>query len=206
VRDLDTDVLNALANDEIHIAVLGEFDFASGVERLWAGPEGYALDWDGETWTSLADLGQIDKISEAQGLADSRTRVSLRVNSDAVSEIGSDDNRGRPATLTLLLLDPDGVAIGPVHFRKTMGGLSVQAEATKDEGGETIVNEVISLELLDETANLGRNHFVRMTYEAGRRIDPDDHGLEWVSDPTVGNLGPVRDGRYYVDREGTFVQ
>lgn len=195
MRDLDIAVLNALDDSEIHIAVLGEFDFTSGVERLWAGPEGHALDYDGVLWTSLADLGQIQKISEAEDLADSRTTVSLRVDSDTVADIGVDDSRGRAAKLILLLLAADGTPIGPVEFRKTMGQVTVQATAQTDDDGNTIVSETLNLDLLDETATLNRKHFVRMTYEAGLRIDSEDHGLEFVSDPTLGDLGSLRDNR-----------
>lgn len=195
MRNLDTAVLNALDDNEIHLAVLGEFDFASGIERLWAGPEGHQLDYDGELWTSLADLGQIEKISEASDLADARTTVRLRVNSDTVSEIGVDDSRGRPAKLILLLLGADGSVIGPVEFRKTMGQVTVGASAQTDEDGNTVVSETLNLDLLDETSTLRRSHSVRMTYEDGLRIDPQDHGLEFVADPTLGDLGAVRDGR-----------
>jgi hypothetical protein len=202
MRDLDTGVLTALVQDEIRIAVLAEFDFESGIERLWAGPEGYALEYDSEVWTSLADLGQIDKISEAQGLADARTTVTLRLNSEAIDEIGTDDSRGRDAKLILLLLDPDCDPIGPVEFRKTMGGIGVQAAARDDDDGSRIIDEVLSLELLDETATLNRAHFVRMTYQAGLQIDATDHGLEYVADPTIGDLGPVHDGRTFFDQRG----
>lgn len=201
MRDLDASVLTALSQDEIHMAVLAEFDFASGIERLWAGPEGHALSYDSHVWSSLADLGQIDKISEAQGLADARTTVSLRVNSETVAEIGTDDSRGRAAKLILLLLNSDGGTIGPVEFRKTMGGIKIRAAAQTDEDGNTLVDEVISLDLLDETASLGRSHFVRMTYEAGLRIDSTDHGLEFVSDPTIGDTGNVRDSRGLNNRQ-----
>lgn len=193
--DLDADVLAELDKDDIHFTVLGEFDFESGVERLWAGPEGHALSWNSQTWTSLADLGQIDRIAEAQDLADARTTVTLRVNSETVSEIGTDDSRGRDAKIILLILDDEGVPIGPVEFRKTMGAIQVQASARKDAEGAVIVDEALSLDLLDETAILNRSHFVRMTHEAALRIDSNDYGLEFVSDPTIADTGPLQDRR-----------
>ena len=202
MRDLDSAVLDALSQDEIHLAVLAEFDFISGVERLWAGPEGHQLSYGGHLWTSLADLGQIDRISEAQGLTDARTTVTLRVNSETVDEIGSDDSRGRPATLKLLLLQDTGEPIGAIDFRKTMGKIGISASAQKNpDSRETIVSELLSMDLLDETADLGRSHYVRMTYEAGLRVDATDHGLEFVSDPTISDLGNVRDGRGLRNRQ-----
>lgn len=190
MRDLDLNVLNELDSaDQLNFAILGEFDFLSGVQNLWAGPEGHQLIWDARTWTSLGDIGPIDKIAEGQGLADSRTVVSLNVNSDQVDVIDVEDSRGRRATITILLLSDQGTPIGPVNFRTTMGGVDIEPSANVDEHGRKIVSERLALELLNETATLGNSHFVRMTYEAGLRIDPNDHGLEHVSDPEIGNIG-----------------
>lgn len=204
MRDLDSDVITELGEDSLQIAVLCELDFVSGKEYLWAGPEGIAIEWDGNTYTSLADLGEIDRISEAQGMADARSVISLRLNSDNVSgPIGSDDSRGREAALILLLLEPDGTPIGEIRFRKTMGRLSVTTSVRRDGPGR-IVDEKLALELLDETATLGRTHNQRMTYEAGLRIDSDDHGLEFVADPGAGRpTGGLIDGRQFVLPDGT---
>ena len=204
MRDLDTSVLDELAKDEIQVVMLCELDFEGGKEYLWAGPEGKAIEWDGNVYTSLADLGEIDRISEAQGMADARTVVSLRLNSDNVSgPIGSDDSRGREAALVLLLLTPTGTPIGEVRFRKTMGRLSLQSAVRVDGPGRT-VDEKLSLELLDETATLGRTQFTRMTYEGGLRIDDTDHFLEFAGDPGAGRqLGGLIDGRQFLLPDGT---
>jgi len=200
MRNLDAAVLAELPSRELRMALLAEIDFASGVERLWAGPAGHALEFDGETYVAVGDIGEIDKISEADGLADGRTTVSLRVDGDSVSgPIGSDDSRGRDFILRLVLLTQDGEPIGEIPFRKTMGRLRIEASA-RDEGDARIIDERLSLELLDETSTLGRSHTQRMSYEAGLRIDSDDHGLEFVSDPDVSNTGNVRDFRF--DRGG----
>lgn len=196
MRDLDSSVITELGEDQIQIAVLCELDFVSGKEYLWAGPEGFAIEWDGNTYTSLADLGEIDKITEAQGMADTRSVISLRLNSDNVSgPIGSDDSRGREAALVLLLLQPDGTPIGEVRFAKTMGRLTVSTSVRLDVPGR-VVDEKLALELLDETATLSRTHHQRMTYESGLRIDSEDHGLEFVGDPAAGRpSGGLDDGR-----------
>lgn len=198
MRDLDTAVIDAFDDkSEIDLAVLAELDFESGVQRLWAGPEGHALDYDSNLWYSLADLGQIDKISEAEGLKDSRTTVSLRLNSDTLDQIEVDDSRGREAKLILLVLNPDGTPIGPVEFRKSMGAINVVASQRPrdDSTGELIVDETISLDLLDVTASLERRHIVRMTHETQLRIDDEDYGLEFVKDPSMSDMGLLTDGR-----------
>jgi len=204
VRDLDTDTLAELATDDIHIAMLCELDFVSGKEYIWAGPEGHALEWDGNTYTSLADLGEIDRISEAQGMADSRSVVSLRLNSDNIAgPIGSDDSRGREAALVVLLLTSAGAPIGEIRFRKTMGRLSLSASVRVD-GPSRTVDERLSLELLDETATLGRTEFSRMTYEDGLRTDDTDHFLEFAGDPGAGRpLAGLADGRILMLPDGT---
>lgn len=204
MRTLAAGVLDALDKNEIFMTVLAEFDFIDGVERLWAGPEGHALDYDGEIWSSLADLGQIEKIAEAQDLTDARTVVSLRVNSETVADLGSSDSRGRSAKLLLVLLDQSGATIGDITFLKTMGKISISARASRDQEG-TRVDELLTLELLDETANLPRKQFERMSYESALRIDAADHGLEYVSDPTVGDLPFVMPGRRITLPDGTEV-
>lgn len=195
MRDFDSNLTAALAKNEVYLVLLAEFEFASGTQRFWAGPEGKSLAWDSKTWTSIADLGTIDKISQAQGLTDSRSIVSLRVNSDQVSEIGSDDSRGRAATIELLFLTENAAQIASLRFPKTMGELRVAASVAEEQSGRRVVNEEVRLELLDETSTLERRSYMNMTYEAGLRIDDEDHGLEFVADPTAIDLGIVADNR-----------
>lgn len=197
MRDLPQPLLDELnAASILHLILLGEFDFVEGMQRFWAGPEGHALSWNGNTYNSISDLGQIDKVSEAQGLTDSRTTVSLRVNSDSVDVVGGADSRGRAANLYILFINPDPLqVIGSMKFAKTMGALRVSASISR-EGDRKIINEKVDLELMDETAILSRSHICRLTYEQGLRIDPNDHGLEYVSDPTMANIpGGLNDHR-----------
>ena len=189
MRNLSQAVLDELRKDSIVVALLAEFDFASGIQNLWAGPEGHALDYDSKTWIAIGEIGQFDKIAEGQGLADSRTTVSLRIDSENIDVVDVEDSRGRNATITLLLLTNEGVVIGPIDFRTTMGAVSISASVSVDNDGRKLVGEQLSLELLSETASLSQSFFVRMTYEAGLRIDATDHGLEFVNDPEIGNIG-----------------
>ena len=189
MRDLIQAVLDELDTDEIVIALLGSFEFLSGTQNLWIGPEGHQLSYDAKTWTALGEIGQINKIAEGQGLADSRTSVSLRIDSESVDVVDVEDSRGRNATIILLLLSNEGVIIGPIDFRTTMGAVSIASSVSIDDSGRKLVNERLILELLSETASLGQIFFVRNTYEAGLRIDATDHGLEFVSDPEMRNTG-----------------
>ncbi len=189
MRNLAQAVLDELEKDEIGIAILGEFEFLSGTQNLWIGPEGHTLLHDAKTWTALGEIGQIDKIAEGQGLADSRTTVSLRIDSENIDVVDVEDSRGRNATITLLLLSNEGVVIGPIDFRTTMGAVSIAASVSVDDSGRKFVNERLTLELLSETASLQQSYFVRNTYEAGLRIQSTDHGLEFVSDPEMKNIG-----------------
>lgn len=189
MRNLDAAVLAELSKDHQHIAIIGEFDFLSGVQNLWAGPEGYILDYDSKQWIALGEIGQIDKIGESQGLTDSRTIISMRLDSENVDVVDVEDSRGRIATLTVLFLSDEGVPVGPIDFRSTMGAVSIRATVQIDNNGRKIVNEQMSLELLNETASLNQTYFVRNTYESGQRIDSTDHGLEFVSDPEMQNTG-----------------
>ena len=105
-----------------------------------------------------------------------------------------EDSRGRNATITLLLLSNEGVIIGPIDFRTTMGAVSIAASVSIDDAGRKRVNERLTLELLSETASLEQSYFVRNTYQAGLRIDATDHGLEFVSDPEMANIGLATSG------------
>ena len=189
MRNLAQAVLDELGKDEIGIAILGEFEFLSGTQNLFAGPEGHQLDYDSKIWTALGEIGQIDKIAEGQGLTDSRTTVSLRIDSENIDSVDVEDSRGRNATITLLLLSNEGAIIGPIDFRTTMGAVSIAASVSIDDDGRKRVNERLTLELLSETASLEQSYFVRNTYEAGLRIDATDNGLEFVSDPEMKNIG-----------------
>lgn len=189
MRNLAQAILDELDKDEIGIAILGEFEFLGGTQNLWIGPSGHTLDFDSKQWVALGEIGQMDKIAEGQGLADSRTTVSLRIDSENVDVVDVEDSRGRIATIILLLLTDEGVVIGPIDFRTTMGAVSISASVSVDNDGRKVVGERLTLELLSETASLGQSFFVRNTYEAGQRIQLADHGLEFVSDPEMQNIG-----------------
>lgn len=194
----DTATLNALSADQIHFGILGELDFASGLQNLWAGPAGHVLQWDSREWIALEDIGQIDKIAESQGMTDARTSVSLRLNSESFDVVEVEDSRGRRATIYALIFSDDGVPLGARSFRTRMGKTVINATASTDEDGRRVVNESISLELISGLAKGRQKQFQRLTYEAGLRIDPADHGLEFVSDPDAANIGLTR--RRGVDR------
>ncbi len=202
MRNLDQAVLDELDKDEIGIAILGEFEFLGGTVNLWIGPEGHTLSFDSKTWIALGEIGQIDKIAEGQGLADSRTSVSLRIDSENVDVVDVEDSRGRNATITLLLLTDEGVVIGPIDFRTTMGAVRISASVSADSDGRKFVDERLILELLSETASLEQSFFVRLTYEAGLRIQSTDHGLEFVSDPEMSNIGLNTRPSFEEDRIG----
>ena len=202
MRNLSQAVLDELGKDAIVVALLAEFDFASGIQNLWLGPEGHTLDYDSKTWIAIGEIGQIDKIAEGHGLADSRTTVSLRIDSENIDVVDVEDSRGRNATITLLLLSDEGAIIGPIDFRSTMGAVSISASVSVDDDGRKLVSERLSLELLGETASLEQSFFVRMTYEAGQRIDNTDHGLEFVNDPEMSNIGLDTRPSFEEDRIG----
>ena len=189
MRNLLQAVLDELEKDEVGIAILGEFEFLSGTKNLWIGPEGHTLLHDAKTWVALGEIGQIDRIAEGQGLADSRITVSLRIDSENVNVVDVEDSRGRNATITLLLLSNEGVVIGPIDFRSTMGAVSISASVAVDNDGRKFVDERLILELLSETSSLEQSFFVRVTYEAGLRVQSTDHGLEFVSDLEMPNIG-----------------
>lgn len=189
MRDVDQAVTDALATNKVGLALLGEFEFASGTQNLWLGPEGHVLDWDSKNWVAVGDIGQIDKIAEGQNLADARTTVSLNLSSESIDVVDVEDSRGNTATITILLMSENGEAVGPITFRSSMGAVGIEARSNVDDSGRTIVNERLSLELLSETASLEQSHYVRNTYEAGLRIDATDHGLEFVADPAMENTG-----------------
>ncbi|KKL92359.1 hypothetical protein LCGC14_1885500, partial [marine sediment metagenome] len=132
MRDLLQAVLDELGKDEINIAILGEFEFLSGTQNLWIGPEGHVLDYDSKQWVALGEIGQIDKLGEGQGLADSRTTVSLRIDSENIDVVDVEDSRGRNATITLLLLSNEGDVIGPIDFRTAMGAVSIASSVSVD--------------------------------------------------------------------------
>lgn len=194
MRNLDAPTLAALGSTTVQWTVLAELDFASGIQRVWAGPLGTQITWDGQVWTGLGNLGSIDKIGEAQGLSDTRMRLTLRVPGDPLDAFELEDSAGRSMRLIVLLLDANGVPIGSLDSRGTMGAVSVESSLESNETSIE-VTERVSVDVLMPTALLERTHVVRMTNEAQHRIDPGDWGLEFSADPEISNLGRVADTR-----------
>lgn len=194
MRNLDAGTLSALAGETVYWTLLAELDFASGIQRVWAGPVGTQIQFDGHVWSGLGSLGSIDKIGEAQALSDTRMMMSLRIPDDPADGFELEDSSGRPMRLIIVILDASGAVVGSISNRGVMGAVTLESSLEATESATEVV-ERISVEVLMPTAILERTHVVRMTNEAQHRIDPGDWGLEYSADPELGNLGNVYDSR-----------
>lgn len=199
---LSSNVMSELTKQSIQFTVLAWFDFSDQDVYLWAGPRGHSLDWDGQTWDGVGDLGKIDKITEASEMRDARTSASLRMSSDMLSRIDTNGeaNRGRSAQIRFLFLNEDGTSINEWKIPYEIGGMNVSPNLSEGEDGARIVEEVVSVELLGRQALLGRTLVRRQTHQDTLEINSDDYGNEFASDPDQGKtLGAgVQDAR--IDR------
>lgn len=198
-RDLPSPVETSLNSDSIDFAVLAQFDFVDGVQRLWSGPQGYDLEYpegSGTIWKGIGSLGEIDKMSEGTDLRDARTVARLRASSEMLDQvdINADANIERPAELILLFFDENGNSLGDLDVEYFMGGTRGSFRE-REEDEDRIIEELIEMTLLSKTSLLGRTFYRTQTHKDTLNINPNDYGNEFASDPDMGTLGTISDQR-----------
>lgn len=189
-RDIPQALLDELDKKGVRYTILGRFDFSDVEVFLWTGPRGHSVDWDGQTWVGVGDLGNIDKITEPGDLRSARTVVSIRMTSDMLDriDVNGEANRGRDADLRVLFFDDKSAFIDEVKIPYTMGGMELKTSVS-DQQGERIVIEEIELTLLGRQELLGRTFFRTQSHQDTLEIDSDDFGNQFASDPDMGVLG-----------------
>lgn len=186
IRGLVQAVLDELDTQRVGFIILMELQFSDGTVRVWGGPFGAVLDYDGSMWTGTGDYGSIDRVGEAEDVVDSRMRATIRMSSANITSIEMEDNEGRKAILRIVLYDLDTEAlIGDISDTREMGASWVEPRLIEEEGRKITMLD-LTMEFVGEGTILRRRHTRRLTHEDTLEMDPADHFNEFSSDPDLG--------------------
>ena len=85
MRDMSTDIEQAIQSSNVPYLVLVELDFVEGFVRL--SNASYNIDWAGNTWTGAGNLGTISAIEEGQDLQEYGCTLTLSgVSADYIAK------------------------------------------------------------------------------------------------------------------------
>lgn len=172
-RSMSADMLAAIQEDEVTIALAFEAEFESGTVRFWTGTK--TRSWNGFLWQGMGDLVGISAIVETKETVASGISVSLSgINPALVSAAIQESRQGATGKVWLALLDAAGnfIADPVLAF---VGRLDVPTIA---DSGETCT---ISITYENRLVDLKRARNLRYTHEAQKTLFPNDRGFEYVA-------------------------
>lgn len=180
-RDISTAASNHAAGGTVRFALLLELNLDSGDVNIWSG--GGDLSWSSKTWSGVGDLGAISSVSETSDLSDARITATLSLADggdvlDIATEFTTNDPVGRGFTLYLGLFNEDGSIDDVVTL--TSGFIDGCALSDGAIGG-------VEVSLASEAALLARETYFRLDDQHQQQLFSGDKGLEFVSDPNLGN-------------------
>lgn len=172
-RIMSGDMLSAIQEEEVTIALAFEAEFESGTVRFWTGTK--TRSWNGFLWQGFGDLIGISAIVESKETVASGLSVSLSgINPALVSAAIQESRQGATGKVWLALLDTAGnfIADPVLAF---VGRLDVPTIA---DSGETCT---ISITYENRLVDLKRARNLRYTHEAQQSLFPGDKGFEYVA-------------------------
>lgn len=142
-RPITSDADSALSAGHVAYLILVELDFAGGTVRLCNATTG--VQWDGQTWLGLGDLGRIEPLQESAELRSQGMAFELSGVDPAMLAVALGENyQGRPAKLWLAPLSsaPGGMQlvadpVGPFVYRMDTMEISAAQTATITLRAET---------------------------------------------------------------------
>jgi len=171
-REMPAAVSTAIQGAVVHLALFGEFQFASGTVRMWTGAGDKS--WSGQTWTGGGNLVGISPIDETTEVSAAGLNFTLNgVPSSLVGTALADAYRGRPCKLWLAILDAAEAVVDVVQV--FAGRMDVMTIA---DAGETAT---ITLQAENRLVDLRRPRSSRYTNEEQQRLFAGDVGLEFVA-------------------------
>lgn len=191
-RLTDAATLAAIAEEDLLLFAFGSFDFADGMVYLWSGPLGVPIVWDGQTWIGTGEIAALDRMAEDSELAEAVTTVRLQIDGDLADDLTQPINEGRAVVLTWAAGDRRAGGILPVPLMRqvyTMGALRVELAREDVRNGLDPIRRQLVLELTPEPARLSDVRQRRLTYQDGLSLDPNDHFLEFATDPDMARTG-----------------
>lgn len=190
-RDLEPDLLDALAESVIRPAILVEMESSSGTTRVWSGIG--TLAWPASpptNWSGLGELGGISGIDETRDVEAKGIKLTLSgIPDDLISLALEDAQPGRAVKVYLAMFDESGQIVVDPYL--AFSGLTDAINLV--ESGETSTIEV-SAE--SDLIRLQRSNESRYTQDFQAIRFPDDIGFEYVEELQEFDIqfGPLGEG------------
>jgi hypothetical protein len=161
-----------LTSNYVRLAVFVQLTFASSTQYVWSGRG--PINWNGQTWLGLGELGSISTITEdstltAQGLSISLSGIPTSNISEALTEV----QQGLPVMIYVVFADQNG---NPIDSIMSYAGRMDQP--TIDESTETAS---IAISVENRLSDLQRAPFRRLTDQDQRLRFPTDDGFKYVN-------------------------
>jgi hypothetical protein len=174
MRDLSPEFQTAIAAGSVIPALLVYLDFAGDPLRAWTGLG--SIEWEGEDWLGLGNLGEVGVIEEYSEIRAGTVDLKLlQVPGTALADAASLTYKRRAAEIHLALLDADSPAPAILHacllFRGTMDTL----ELDRQPGSSSF-----TLTLANELARLRDSWGLLYTDSDQQRLFPGDTSLRFV--------------------------
>lgn len=171
-RDIHADMLAALGAEVVALRWLGEFDWPTGIVRVWTG---YGpLQWDSHTWDGVGTFGGIGDITETEEIRANGVSVVLNgIPFEILQPVIGQRIWGRPAKLYLMALGATGVIANPIRM---FSGRMDTAEISEASESCSIV-----LQMESRLADLQRHRGRRRNDQDQRLIHPDDTGMRYTA-------------------------
>lgn len=172
-RDLTQDTRDAATASVVRPIVFVQFEFASETTRVWSGVG--SIDWAGETWEGLGELGKISLIEETTDLRIAGVVFELSgVDSDLIAvSMDKSEYRRRPVAVWMGFTTDDMRTVVVDPFQVWDGRLDKMTV----QDGPTATIQVTSEHHL---ADLERSRARRYTEADQQAAYPDDKGLEFI--------------------------
>jgi len=172
-RDLTQDTRDAATASVVRPIVFVQFEFASETTRVWSGVG--SIDWNGETWSGLGELGKISPVEETTDLRIAGMIYELSGVAPDLIAVSMDKGEYRRrrdcAWIGFTTDDMRTVVVDPYQFWDgRLDKMTVQ-------DGPTATIQVSSEHHL---ADLERSRARRYTDADQKAAYPDDKGLEFI--------------------------
>lgn len=165
-----------LSKPHIYLAVLVELDFKTGVERYWTGNQ--ELSHEGETYTPVAQLGNISPIESSEDFKANGIKLTLHgLPSTALrtaKHLTASDYKARPARLIIALMSP--------NFQNVIHSMSkYYFMDTVDYGIDPEIGITVEIQLETEVRYSSRQSIRRYSDQDQKIRHPNDKAFEYLS-------------------------
>lgn len=165
-------VAGLLAGGRLSLQIFVKLAFVSSTEYLWTGYG--SIDWNGNTWSGIGELGSISPIIEDSSNTAQGITISLSgIRPGLVTEVMSEVQQGFPASLWLVFMSDQCV---PIDSLGCMVGRMDQP--TISEGSDA---DTVSIAIESRLSDLQRAPFHRLTDQDQRLLYPNDDGFKFVN-------------------------